>query len=428
MNYEYDNYFSWTSRISDLITKIEDLNEGVKVNSSNYRDIFENLDKYLKIDDVILNTDIHPFLESAIKGAVNFPEHDFKIIFSDLLTKKDLKSYKLCDSENKCKLDQIRKEIFGGLSKFFEKVDHDFDEALTKSLPEYNHNLHFVNYEDVLDKAFVKFSEFNSSEENLEDLINSFKEKIEKYKTFKSKIPAYDIAFKVDLGKVLGVFDSEKNIIAHDFDQGKYFEANIDEDYVDFPKVSLVKFDYYPDKSYNALICAFGINYFPKALEKMYLVLFEHIIDKSGGDKFIGLEDSLKSNFVYTETNLEILFEYIISKNFETNEEIKDFFEKITYQDLYDDFDEFYSAHIRKAPSEVYAKDFRDAHFFSGPLEKMHLMNDETGLPIHHFWYCNNSDDFEKSATWARSSKASESMSGGKRDIFEQIKNNPSFM
>jgi hypothetical protein len=331
MNCEYDNYFSWTSRIDDIITKIHDLNHGIKVNHSNYREIFNNLNQYLKIDDVILNTKTHPFLNQAVRGAIALPDHEFKIIFSDLLKKTDLKYHDLCDSENGCKLGKIRKEIFNGLAKFFEKADHDLDAALTESIPNYNHNLHFVNYEKVLEKSIEKFIELNSNEENSSELIDRFKHRIQEYKNLQHK--THDLSFKFDIAKILSIIDCEQSVLIHDFDQEEYYDINISEEYKNFPKSSLVKFDYKNGKPFVPFICAGGINYLPKALEKIYLVLFDHTIDN--------LNNYYANGLVYSEVGLEILFEYINSKNFQTNDEIKNFFESKNYQDLYDEYDEF---------------------------------------------------------------------------------------
>jgi hypothetical protein len=420
MNHEYDNYFSWVCRTNDVITKIEDLNHGLKIDYSNYRQVFNNLDQYLKIDDVILNTEVHPFLKQAIKGAIELPDHEFKIIFSDLLKKTDLKNHDLCDLENGCKLGKIREKIFNGLAKFFEKADRDLDAALTESIPNYNHNLHFVNYENILDLVINKFTQFNSEKENFSELLDDFKYRIQEYKNLQHK--SHDMAFKLDLNKLISVFDSDKDVIVHDFDQEKHFNLNISEEYKNFPKFSLFKVDFKNGKPYVPLISAWTINYLPKSMEKLYLMFFDHTLDNLN-NKFEKINGFIYMNqLIYSEVSLEILFEYITSKNFKTNNEIKNFFNQIDYHDLYNEFDEFYKNHIKKKSINEYTFDFNHSHFENIPIEKMHLIDQKTNEPIHHFWFGQNTIDNKKSGTWIKPLKMSEKMSN-KRDIFEQIKN-----
>lgn len=415
---EYENYFSWVSRAGDVIEKIEGLHDGLKVDYSNYRDIFMNLDKYVKIDDVILNTETHPFLENAIKGALDYQDKNFKIIFSDLLSKKDLREYNLCDSENQCNIKQIRKEISDGILKFFEKSGENLDFALSESFSNYNHNLKFVNYKDIFEKASKKFSEFNSRRENLSELESAFKKKIEKYINFEHI--THSMAFKLDLAKILSIFDSEKNVLVHDFDQGQYFDLEISDEYSNFPKFSLFKIDFHEGKPFVPFICAFGLNYLPKSLEKMYLVFFDHTMENLN-NKFKNVHGFVYiGNLIYTEIGLEILFEYISSKNFQTNDEIKNFFDLIDYHDLYKEYDEFYRNHIKKKSIDEYRFDFNYFHFENTTIEKMHLI-EKNGEPINHFWFKHDSENDKSGGTWLKTLKKNSSMSE-KNNIFDQIK------
>jgi hypothetical protein len=417
---EYDNYFSWTSRISDVITKIEDLNPGIKIDHSNYREIFDHLSDYIKIDKLMTNTDFHPFLFNAFSGAKNFLDHEFKIIFLDLVAQRDLDQFELCDQENNCEINKIRKEFFHGLEKFFEKSESDLDLAMSEAFPDYNHNLHFINYEEILEKALEKFIEFNKSEKNSTELIEGFKKIIEKYKNFQYGEDGsykWDFAFKFDFAKLMSIFDSETNVLTHDFDQIEHFDIKIPENSKNMHKFMIEKFDIDKKNSYDRKQCAFTINYLPKTLEKLYLVFFEHTMDHVP-------DFQEKLNFlISSEVRLEILFEYLASKNFKTNEEIENFFKEKSYQDIYQDFDKKYKEFMNEKSWSKRSKTFNKVHFKVNDSSFMHLKNDHGQNLVYHYSDCYNG----KCGSWHKTNKEIEKMSSHK-NIFDQISSGLSFL
>jgi hypothetical protein len=185
---DYNFCFSWAIKTSDIIDFIQESNQ-IKVNNDNYGEIFENLSNYIKIDDVILNTSKHPFLFNFVKGAAFNPEKEFNTIFSEVIKKKDL-------ADSFC---EVKEKIHHGFKKFFKEAEKNLNDSLGERFENFNKNLHFIDYQDLINSSLEKFEKYNKDEPNFEELKQRFFEKNLNLICGDK----YDIYFQIDLLKPL---------------------------------------------------------------------------------------------------------------------------------------------------------------------------------------------------------------------------------
>jgi hypothetical protein len=354
---DYDNNFVWIVKITDILSDIEK-NNNIQINNENYLKILENLDKYIQIDDVIFNTNLHPFLFNFVKGAVENPQKEFNTIFSEILSKEDLEKFGI-NSENFC---QTKEEFHNGFAKFFKNSEEKIHKLLHEKFPDFNENLHFVDYKDLLTHLEKTFDKFNKDQENFDKLKARFSKRIEDFICE----GCFDLSFKMDVLKPLigaeaGKFkdeENQKNILFIDYDFEKLFNLEIKDQTSEFPKFLIMNpslkedgssFPFYPNLI-GSLI------YFPKSCEKLISMFFEHSLQTT--DQNYPLQMQL-----YPEKRFEIFFEYLTNKGFKSNEEMLNFLNSKTYQELYKEYDEYYQDFFKiKNLGEMYER-YIKAHF-----------------------------------------------------------------
>jgi hypothetical protein len=433
---DYINCLAWVCRISDIIPKIQNLNSEIKIDHSNYKEIFSNLDGYIEIDNVILNTEQNPFLSNLCSGAVNFPEHKFDVFFADCLTKDDVKKFNLCREENNdCDHKMIRSEIFYGLSKFFEKAEFDLNHEIKKTFTNNNYNLHFINLEEAQEKALANFQALVEGESNKDDLIKRFESALEHYKNLENsslnnQCKEQSMSYKVDLLKILGFISGEnQDFLVQDFDRLEYSNLDISEKSKNFPKFHLgeseEKFQkvqkkmFGSDQKINSFWIPEQIFYLPDVTKKLFCMLFEHCM--------FHLDDYIKiAKWGYgVGSRFEVLFEYLDSKSLKTNEDIENFIKNTSYNDMYDEFDrrceEFKNRTIKK-----FNKVFEKTHMnqWKNFDNNMHLVFENGKIYLSHM---PNSKDIKFSSSWSKSFENMEKMSSCK-SIFDQISSGLSFL
>jgi hypothetical protein len=383
---DYNFSLTWVIKTPEIMNLIQEKNH-IEINNDNYEEIFNNLSNYIEIEDVIFNTSKHPFLFNFVKGAVDHPDKEFNTIFTEVLSKNDLRNFHIktksfCDVKNK---------IHDGFKKFFNETEEKLHNSLSEKFDDFRGNLHFVDYKDLLNLSIETFEKYNKNEPDFENLKNQYEKKI------KNLIceNGYSLSLKLDTIKLLSGLESElsskssnqiQNFLHIDYDcPEEIINLELKEETSMFPKFTIIhpcleidgKPHFYPT------LCGCLI-YFPKACEKLLGVFFEENLDQQKDF------DILK----HPETQLESLFEYLHSKNLKTNNDIKNFVDSKTYQELRDDYKDFNEIFFENIESKKLTSRYIQSHFDFKNFSIEKIVNDflngsldsiDQSNPMHFF-------------------------------------------
>lgn len=410
---EYQNNFVWVILIDNLLNSIETKHQ-ININNENYQQIFNNLNQYLSLEDIIVNTDDYPYLFNAINNSINHQEKNHQIIFEESLRYENKNFFNPDEKLDLNKYVEIKDNIHQGLKKFFIEQE----QKICQALEENNQlcNFHFKDAQDIIHNGLNIFAKLNldnnkNTPEQIIPLIQKFSNNLINF--LYSDFPNH---FKIDTLKILSFLDNTENcngFLMTDFDEPKNFNIQIDQNSPDLPKFSLMKFK---QSNQFSTGCHAGAIYMPQASQKLFVCLFDHTMNN--------LERVLDctQTSVCVEKRFEIMFEYLVSKNFNNNQSFKNFIDNISYQELYNDFDNFYEKYLMYPCNDI-MKNFYQSHG-SENAKYLHL-SDKNNFPLINI--VTETNDHNIGKTWQRTNEEMKKTSK-ESNIFSQIEQQLSFI
>jgi hypothetical protein len=321
-NNHYCNNYLWVSFAENFVPKIEKIiNE--ELNSLNFREIFSNLKDFLKVEDIILNNKIYPYLSDVLENAALYPEKMHQIIYDEMIDLNNLELLEKFDLIFKNDLNTFELDLEKYIE--FRDVVHDgfknlFNEAKNQII-EYLHlnNVDFVDIIDAAKDCIKLFATFNLDSEDFEERLYEFGSKISEYLSLNTQSRMN----KIDIDKMFAIVfsgENSKDTLFCDFDQKKNFNPDISNLDCDIcPKFSIMRFEQHPEVIFTTG-CHAALVFSPEASKKLFLMLLDHTLTNQ-------LENlkNISPMPVCVEKRFEILFEYLSEQNINNSDEFNKF-------------------------------------------------------------------------------------------------------
>jgi len=419
----YSNNFVWINFIENIIPKIEKQFNS-DIDYTNYKKYFSNINN-LDISQIIVNTKEYPYLDNVIESAKNNPNKNYNIIYDEMidLYKFDLlKKFNLFKNNNPesydnklfISEDEINWNAYLDLKYNFHQSIHNYFNEKEIELQKMHgiKNIHFIDIANLSMDIINLFHYFNIDDIEIDSKLLDFENKILNYLNFDINSRAN----KIDIDKIFSLLlfnEENRNILLCDFDQKENFDLNIIENHnncIDCPKFSLMGFTQHPKNSFSTG-CHAALLYSPEVTKKLFLVLLDHTL--SNPDAKLGVSESI----VCIEKKFEILFEFLHDKDFNSNNELRDFLINTKYNDLYNDYDSYFKKYINYSRSEIMSNFFY-RHFIDDYSRHFHITKNNIEYPstkmeddnLYNFIFSNDyifnkvtaSDNEENGKTWLR--------------------------
>jgi hypothetical protein len=364
------NNLLWVNFAENFIGRIEN-NANIIIDDTNYEKIFSELNKYIEIDDLILNTKDYDYLSNLINSAEQNPHKIYQIIFDEMLdlNKEYIRNkFHLIKEDKDFSLD-LKK--YSDIKSFIHKSFKDFfEESSLKIFNKFKiNNIKFIDIFETGIESIKSFKKFNYNENDINEKITDFFERVNTYLS-------YDInnrADKIDIDKLFTLsFANENcsNSFLFDFDQSNNFNINLDHNECKIcPKFSLMRFSHYPETLFPKG-CHAAMVFSPEISKKLFLMLLDHTL--ANQDSVLKVSNVP----VCVEKRLEILFEFLLDQNISNENEFKDFIENTEYQKIYSDFDNYFKKYINYDSKKI-VYSFYKKHFFNENAKNFHILKND---------------------------------------------------
>ena len=386
----YSNLFAWMIILSKLLSAPElDVSDIGALDSTEIK--IEKIIQKIQVDDVILNTDQAPYLYNFMKNAIDHQEKIHYIVHHPYIDKKTIELWAKTSSKFNHDGLSIFNKIKFWIMDFYEigKKDELYQFATAM-------NERFRGFENDLNNALntlglkpnIKFIDINAGIKAAQEIYSSHHQKdllqCERFnKRFEKQILSLysfgtlsyhsqsNKGITLDTLKILGILSINDNVLFSDLDNTEYFN-------LDIPKESVVKFTlqsggdlnhaielYKNAKSigdkdqieqiiddccqadwekrnnkigsnkyyYTCLGCTWALAYFGKEAKKILLIMLDVFLNKPN---------------LTLEITMHILVSFFAEKNFQNQTEVMNFIKETSYDDIYNEFNQYYQNFINK--------------------------------------------------------------------------------